>query len=169
MAGGGEKAGLGSIGGSGLTLGDCKRLGGVPPLGDVGEGDHHALGPAILGTIGQDPADEPGTGSRLDLALDWHLGLQDGGGIGEQGVVGGQGVEIGQGPANIAGDDVEQRARRRGEEPDIELGVEKDGGEVGAVEHVLQVVGGGSLPLQRFLQLPIERCQLLVEGLQLFL
>ena len=41
--------------------------------------------------------------------------------------------------------------------------------DIGAVQDVLQIVGGGSLPLQRFLQLAVKRGQLLVQRLQLFL
>ena len=51
----------------------------------------------------------------------------------------------------------------------LKLEFEEDRGHVGAVQHVLQVVGGGALPVQRFLQLAVEGGKLLVERLQLLL
>ena len=45
----------------------------------------------------------------------------------------------------------EQRPRGRREEADLQVGVEEKRRDIGAVQHVLQVVGGGALPLQGFL------------------
>ena len=87
----------------------------------------------------------------------------------EQRVVGGQRVQIRQRPADVARDDVEQRLGGRREEADVELGVEEQRRDIGAVEDVLQIVRGRALPLQRFLQLAVQRGQLLIERLQFFL
>ena len=51
----------------------------------------------------------------------------------------------------------------------LRLRVEEQRRDIGAVEDVLQIVGRGALPLERFLQLAVERGQLLVERLQLLL
>ena len=47
--------------------------------------------------------------------------------------------------------------------------VEKQGGDVGAVEHILQIVRRRSLPVQGLVQLPVEAGQLLVQNLKFFL
>ncbi len=106
---------------------------------------------------------------RLDFPLDRRQAQQHCPGIGGEGGVGGERIEIGQRPADIARDDVEQRPGGRREEADVELHVEEQRRDIGAVEDVLQIVGGGALPIERFLQLAIEGGQLLVERLQFFL
>ena len=68
---------------------------------------------------------------------------------------------------DIAGNDAEQCLRGGREEADIEAGVEEDRRDVGAVQHVLQIVGGRALPFQRLLKLTVEGGELLVERLQL--
>ena len=83
--------------------------------------------------------------------------------------IGGQRVEVGERPAESLGNDIEQRLGRRREEADIEVGVEEQRRDIGAVQDVLQIVGGGALPLQRFLELAVEGGQLLVERLQFLL
>ena len=83
--------------------------------------------------------------------------------------IGGQRVEVRERPADIAGNDVEERLGGRREEADIEVGVEEERRDIGAVEDVLQIIGGRALPLQRFLELAVERGELLVERLQFFL
>ena len=67
------------------------------------------------------------------------------------------------------GNDTEERFGGRREEADIEVGVEKDRRDIGAVQNILQIVGGRALPLQRFLELAVERGELLVERLQFLL
>ena len=67
------------------------------------------------------------------------------------------------------GNDIEQRLGGRREEADIEIGVEEERRDIGAVQDVLQIVGGRALPLQRFLELAVEGGQLLVERLQFLL
>ena len=57
----------------------------------------------------------------------------------------------------------------RREEADVEVGVEEQCRDIGAVEDVLQIVGGRALPLQRFLELAVEGGQLLVQRLQFLL
>ena len=77
--------------------------------------------------------------------------------------------EIGERPADIGGDDPEQRFCRRREEADVEIAVEEQRRDAGAVEDVLQIVGRVALPFQRFLKLAVEGGELLVERLQFFL
>ena len=57
----------------------------------------------------------------------------------------------------------------RREEADVEVGVEEERRDVGAVQDILQIVGRRALPLQRFLKLAVEGGQLLVERLQFLL
>ena len=89
--------------------------------------------------------------------------------IAKKSVIGSQRVEICKRAADVAGDDAEERFGGRGEEADIEVGVEKKRRDVGAVQNVLQIVGGRALPLQRLLELAVESRQLLVQRLQLLL
>ena len=77
--------------------------------------------------------------------------------------------EVGERPADVGGDDPEQRFRRRREEADVEVAVEEQRRDAGAVEDVLQVVGGAALAFERLLQLAVEGGELLVERLQLLL
>ena len=51
----------------------------------------------------------------------------------------------------------------------LQVGVEEQRRDIGAVEHVLQIVGGRALPLQRLLQLAVQRGQFLVQRLQFLL
>ena len=60
--------------------------------------------------------------------------------VGEEIRVGGERGEIGERSADIGGDDAEQRFRRRREEADVEVAVEEQRRDVGAVEDVLQIV-----------------------------
>ncbi len=64
---------------------------------------------------------------------------------------------------------MEHRAGGGREEPDVQVTVEEDRRNIGAVEHVLQVVRRRAVALDGFLQLGVQRRQLLVEGLQLLL
>ena len=67
------------------------------------------------------------------------------------------------------GNDVEERFGRRREETDIEVEVEENGRDIGAVEDVLQIAGGRPLSFQCFLKLAVEGRELLVHRLQFFL
>ena len=138
-------------------------------LGDVGEGDDHPVDPVVLGAVGQDAADIPGAAFGLDLAPDRGEAGQHRAGIGEQIAVGGERGQIGKRPADIGGDDAEQRLCRRREEPDVELAVEEQRRDVRAVEDVLQIVRCAALPFERLLKLAVEGGELFIERLQLFL
>src|SRR6185437_10558246 len=70
---------------------------------------------------------------------------------------------------DIARNDVEERLGGGRKEADVELGVEEERRDIGAVKDILQIVGGRTLPLQRFLKLAVQSGQLLGERLQLFL
>ena len=80
-----------------------------------------------------------------------------------------QRLQVSERPPYVTWNNVEQGFRRRREEADVEVCVEKDCRHVGAVEDVLQIVRGRALPIQRFLQLAIESVQFLVERLQFLL
>jgi len=77
--------------------------------------------------------------------------------------------QVGKWPADIGGDDVEQRLRGWREETDVQVGIQEECRHVGAVENVLQIVRRGALLLDRLLQLAVESSELLVERLQLLL
>ena len=89
--------------------------------------------------------------------------------VGQQIGVAERAGEVGERPADIGGDDAEQRFRRRREEADVEIAVEEQRRDAGAVQDVLQIVGRAALPLQRLLKLAVEGGELLVERLQLLL
>ena len=78
-------------------------------LGDVGEGDDDAFDAIVLGAVGQYAADVPGAAPRFDLALDRREGLQHRSRVGQKRAIGGQRIEVGERPADVAGNDVEQR------------------------------------------------------------
>ena len=90
-------------------------------------------------------------------------------GVRQQSFIRGQRVQIGQRPPDVAGNDVEHSLGGRREKADVEIGVQEDRRDIGAVENVLQIVGGRALPLQGFLQLAVEGGQFLVERLQFLL
>ena len=83
--------------------------------------------------------------------------------------IGSQRVEIGERPPDVARNDAEERLGGRREEADIEVGVEEERRDIGAVQNVLQIVGGRALPLQGLLELAVEGGKLLVERLQFLL
>src|SRR5690242_16970532 len=75
--------------------------------------------------------------------------------------------QVGERPADVGGDDAEQRLSRRCEEADVEVAVQEQRRDAGAVQDVLQVVRRAALPFEGFLKLTIERRELFVERLQL--
>ena len=77
--------------------------------------------------------------------------------------------QVGKRPADVGGDDVEQRPRGRREEADVQVGIQEECRHVGAVEDVLEIVRRGALLLDRLVQLAVESRELLVERLQLLL
>src|SRR5947208_3048365 len=72
-------------------------------------------------------------------------------------------------PADDHSDDDKHRLRRWREKTDLEILVQEQHRDLGAVHGVLQVVGGGALALDGFVELTVEGGELLVERLQLFL
>ena len=79
------------------------------------------------------------------------------------------GDDVGEGPAHVARDQLEDLVRAGGEAPDMEFVVQKQGGDVRAVEQVLHVVVGPRQLVHLGLQLGVDRLQLLVQRLHLFL
>ena len=169
MAGRREKARFGDAGLFRLPLGGVERVRGLATLGHVGEGDDDALRGQVASAIGQNSAHEPGVVLARDFTFDGDLSVENVLGVDEEIAFPAEGFEVGQRPTDIAGDHMEQRLGGRSEEPDIEMRVEKDRRDVGAVEDVLQIVGERALALQRLLKLAVEGAQLLVERLQLLL
>ena len=137
------------------------------PLGYVGEGDNHPVDLSVLGAVGQNAADVPRAVVGLDLAVRRHMAGKNRPGIGEQVVVVDAAGQVGERPADVGGDDAEQRLGRRREEADVEVAVQEQRRDAGAVQDVLQVVRRAALPFERFLKLTVERGELFVERLQL--
>ena len=119
--------------------------------------------------VREDPAHEPNLAGRHHLAFDARFLRQHPAGIAEQLGIVGDGAQVCQRPADVAGDDVEQRAHRRCEEADFHVHIEEHRADIGAVEHILQIVGGEALAVQRLLELAVERGQLFVQRLELLL
>ena len=169
MAGRCQKPRFGNVGAFRLKLGRLKRAGHRLGLGDVGKGDDHAFDPGVMRAVGEYPTHEPRAARGMHLAIDRRGFGQHARRIGQQiGIIGNR-TQIGQRPADITGYDRKQRADRRGKEADPQPGIEEHGPDIGAVEHVLQIVRGQPLTIQRFLQLAVERGQFLVQRLQFFL
>ncbi len=57
----------------------------------------------------------------------------------------------------------------RRDDPDVQVPVEEQRGNVGAVHHVFQVIGRRPLAFQSLLEMAIERGRLFVEGLKFLL
>ena len=169
MARRGEKPRFRDIGQICLPLGYAQLVRRVPPLGDVGECDDDALDPIVLGAVRQYATDVPGAALRFDLSLDRREAPQHRSCIGQKSAVGSQRIEVRERPPDVAGNDTEKRLGGRREEADIEVGVEEERRDIGAVQNILQIVGGRTLPLQRFLELAVEGGKLLVERLQFLL
>ena len=78
-------------------------------------------------------------------------------------------MEVCKRPPDVAGNDAEQRLGGRREEADIQVGVEEQRCDVGAIEDILQIIGCRALPFQGLMELAVEGGQLLVERLQFLL
>ena len=105
----------------------------------------------------------------FDLAADGRGIRQHRCSIDEERLVVGTAGEVGKRPADVGRDDAEMRFHRRREEADVQIAVEEDRRDIGAVEDVLQVVGRHALLLHGLVKLAVEGGQLLVERLQFFL
>ena len=165
----GEKARLCNARQFSLTLGGGERIRRAPPFGYVFIGDDDAFGLLVAGAVGHDPADEPGGALTLDFTLERRLSLENRLGLVEESVVGRERLEVRKRTPHVARNYVEKRFCRRREKADVEARIEENRRDFGAVKHVLQIVRGRALALERFLQLAVECGQLLVERLKLFL
>ena len=152
-----------------LSLGDDERVRRAPSFGYVFIGDDDAFGLLIAGAVGHDPADEPGAALTLDFPLDRRLTLQNDLGVVQESVVGRERLEIRERASYVARNHIEERFCRRREKADVEARIEENRCDLGAVEHILQIVRGLALALERFLQLAVEGVQFLVERLKLLL
>ena len=139
------------------------------PVGYVGEGDNHPLNPIVLGPVGQNATGVPRSIVPLDFAVRRHLAGENRVGVGEQASVVDAAGQVGERPADVHSDDAKHRLRRWREKTDLEILVQEQHRDLGAVHGVLQVVGGGALALDGFVELTVEGGELLVERLQLFL
>jgi hypothetical protein len=72
-------------------------------------------------------------------------------GIREQASVVDAAGQVSEWPADVAGDNAEQRLGRRREKADVEVTVQEQRRDAGAVQDVLQVVRRAALPFERFL------------------
>ena len=72
-------------------------------------------------------------------------------GIREQASVVDAAGQVGERPADVAGDNAEQRLGRRREKADVEVTVQEQRRDAGAVQDVFQVVRRAALPFERFL------------------
>ena len=137
------------------------------PLGYVGEGDNHPRNLGVLGAVGQNATGVPRSVVGLDLAVRRHMAGKNRPGVREQASVVDAAGQVGERPADVGGDDAEQRLGRRREEADVEVAVQEQRRDAGAVQDVLQVVGRAALAFERFLKLTVEGGELFVERLQL--
>ena len=83
------------------------------------------------------PLTQTGAVPRFNLPLRRLQGQQDRRGIGDQIAVYSQRVQIRQRTPDIAGNDREQRFRRRREESDVETLVQEECRDIGAIKDVL--------------------------------
>ena len=138
-------------------------------LGNIGEGDDHALDPVVMRLVGQDAPCIPCPFIAFDLAAEGHEIRQHRCGIDEEILIVGTAGKVGERPSDVGCNDAEMRFHRRREEADVQSAVEEDRRDIGAGEHVLQIVGGGALLFYGFVKLAVEGRQLLIERLQFFL
>ncbi len=169
VAGGGQEARFGGVGQFRLLLGGFQRMEHAVAFGHIDEGDDDPFDAFILRAVGHDTADIAGAAAAFDLAFDRADVSQHRCGVDEKPAVGGQGMKVRQGPPDIAGNDIEQRLRHRGEKTNFQLRIEENRRDIGAVQHILQIVRRRALLFEGLLQLAVERGQFLVERLQFFL
>ena len=165
MAGGGEETRFRDIGQLGFLLGGFQRVRHLPALCDIVKGDDDALDFIIVGAVWHHAPPVPGAGARLDLALDRRETFQDKPRILQKRAVARQRAEVSQRAPDIAGNDAEEQLGRRREKADVQLPVEEQRRDIGAVEHVLQIVRRRALALQCFLKLMVQSRQLLIQRL----
>ena len=84
----------------------------------------------------------------LDLTFDGCEGLQHGLRVGQKRDVCGQTLQIGKGRPTSLGMTLKSVFVAGVKEPNIQLRVKKQRRDVGAVQNILQIVGGRALPLQ---------------------
>ncbi len=134
----GEEPRFGGIRLIGLPLGDPELVRHMSPLGDIGKCDDDSLYPAALCAIGQDATDEAGAVLRFAISRSSRLqGLQNRCGIGHQIAIHGERIQIRKRTSDIAGNDREQRFRCRREKSDVQIFVQKQRRDIGAVQNVL--------------------------------
>ncbi|MNV12963.1 hypothetical protein D3C71_1035900 [compost metagenome] len=161
----------------------------LAPVGDVDEGQHRAFDAVLGAAIGQQACQVPAVGIAAHLAFHGAQRFKHAGRVARQVGVIKPVRDVQQGPARVAGNDVEHVGRARREPLDVHLAVDKQRGDVGGRNQVLQVV----IDLGRFVHLGLElgihgdqffihrlqfflarfqlfrgRAQLFVDGLQLF-
>ncbi len=77
--------------------------------------------------------------------------------------------DIGDRPPYVAGDQLGDLARLAGEAPHAQTVIQKQRGDVGAVQQILHVVVRAREFIQSGLQFLVDRVQFFVHGLHLFL
>src|SRR5204863_96795 len=168
MAGGGKEPGLGEIGLLGLPLGSLQRYRGMPALGDVfNRQENLARGGRLVANLKR-AHEQRSHAPRRQLDVDFV--------ILDHSLTFAEAVKVGERSADVAGDNAKQRLGRWREKADVEVAVQEQRRDAGAVQDVLQVVRRAALPFERFLYLTVDgrklfikRLQLLPRGHQLFI
>jgi hypothetical protein len=91
----------------------------------------------IVGAVREYPPDEKRACCGFNLPVDGVMIFEHRTRITRQRVVSRKRLQIGQRAANVTWDEVEEGCRRGREEADIEMGVQKQGRHVSAVENIL--------------------------------
>jgi len=122
-------------------------------LRNVGKRNHQAFDADFVAPVRQHPSHEPAAVVSLHLAPDRRMTRQHRPCIGQEIIVFEPSREVRKRPADVGGDDVEQRLRGRREEADVQVVIQEECRHVGAAKDVLEVLGRGALLLDRLLQL----------------
>jgi hypothetical protein len=142
----------------------AQRFADAALLADVDEGEHDAADPVVAAAVRAQARQQPAL-AEAHLALDRHQAGEDRlRVVVELRVVEPVG-EVADRPADVGGDEGEELHRRRREERDAQLAVEKDGGDGGRRHQVLQVAVGTAQLVDPALQLLVDGHQLLVDRL----
>ena len=107
---------------------------------DVPERDDHAVDAVVQGPVRHDAHGEPAAVARADGLFREAEFPQHLAGIVRQIRIDEIRREVGDGPADVAGDKIDDFGRLGGETADVKLSVEKQRGDVGAVEEVFHVI-----------------------------
>src|ERR1700677_1987883 len=146
-----EKARFGDARQLSLPLGGAESFFRAPAFGYVFIGNDDAFGLLVAGAVWHDPAHEPGAALTPDFPLRRRLIPETCFDILQKSVVGCQGMQVRERAPDVARNHIKERSRCRRKEPNSETRIEKNRCDFGTVKHVLQIVRGRTLALERFL------------------